>query len=202
MFNYLRSGIEVLLTMTTPHGSEAGAATPAAATALAGPASYQLDPAASTVTFSHKTFWGLATVRGGFSDLSGAAEIQADGSAHGRLEIGSASLNTKNRKRDEHLRSADFFHAAAHPKITVNVTQAATSDGSNVQAGADLTVAGRTRPLTLTARISEATDEAITLTADAQLDRADFGMTWNQLGMLKAPAQVHVVARFVKSAAA
>lgn len=188
--------------MTTAHGNEAGAGTPAAAATLAVPASYQLDPGASTVTFSHKTFWGLATVRGGFSDLSGAAEIRADGSAHGRLEIGSASLNTKNRKRDEHLRSADFFHAATHPKITVDVTQAATSDGSSVQASAALTVAGRTRPLTLTARISEATDQAITLTADAEIDRADFGMTWNQLGMLKGPAQVHVAARFVKSAVA
>ena len=184
--------------MTTGEGNEASAGSPTAATAPTAPGSYQLDPAASTVTFSHKTFWGLATVRGGFSDISGTAEILADGSAHGRLEIGSASLNTKNRKRDEHLRSADFFHAAVHPKIIVDVTQAATSDGSNVQASAALTVAGRARPLTLTARISEATDQAITLTADAEIDRADFGMTWNQLGMLKAPARVHVVARFVR----
>ena len=128
--------------------------------ALAGPASYQLDPATSAVTFSHKTIWGLVSVRGGFSDLSGTAEILADGSAHGQLEIGTASLNTKNRKRDEHLRSADFFHAAAHPKIIVDVTQAATSDGSTVQASGTLTVAGRTRPLTLTAKIAEASDES------------------------------------------
>jgi polyisoprenoid-binding protein YceI len=179
--------------MTNAQGNEAAA--------LTGPASFELDPSASTATFSHKTIWGLVTVRGVFSDLNGTAEIQADGSAHGRLEIGTASLDTKNKKRDEHLRSADFFHAAAHPKIVVDVTQAAASDGSNVQASGTVTVAGQSKPLTLTAKVSEATGQAVTLTADAQIDRADFGMTWNQIGMLKGPAQVHVVARFVKSAA-
>jgi polyisoprenoid-binding protein YceI len=188
--------------MTSANGNEATAAGRATATAVGGPASYELDAGASAVTFSHKTIWGLATVRGQFSDLSGAAEIHADGSAHGRLEIGAASLDTKNRKRDEHLRSADFFHAAAHPKIIVDVAQAATTDGSNVQASGTLTVAGRTRPLTVTARITETGDGTVTLTADAVVDRADFGMTWNQIGMLRGPAQVHVVARFVKSAAA
>jgi polyisoprenoid-binding protein YceI len=188
--------------MTSSDAYEAGATGSATATALAGPATYQLDQEASAVTFTHKTMWGLASVRGRFTDLSGTAEIRADGSAHGRLEIGTASLNTKNRKRDEHLRSADFFHAAAHPKIVVDVTQAATSDGSNVQASGTLTVAGRSRPLTLTARIAEASGQSVTLTADAQIDRADFGMTWNQLGMLKGTAQIHVVARFVTSAAA
>jgi polyisoprenoid-binding protein YceI len=186
--------------MTTGNGSEAAASGPA--TALAGPASWQLDPSTSAVTFTHKTIWGLVTVRGEFSDLSGSAEILPDGSANGRLEIGAASVNTKHRKRDEHLRSADFFDVAAHPTIVVDVTQAASSDGSSVQASGTLTVAGRTRPLTVTARITEASDQGISLTADIEIDRADFGMTWNQLGMVKGAAQLHVVARFVKPAAA
>jgi polyisoprenoid-binding protein YceI len=187
------------MTSSDASGASAASATPAA---LAGPATYQLDQETSAVTFTHKAMWGLASVRGGFTDLSGTAEIKSDGSAHGRLEIGTASLNTKNRKRDEHLRSADFFHAAAHPKIIVDVTQAATSDGSNVQASGTLTVAGRSRPLTLTAKIAEASGQSVTLTADAEIDRADFGMTWNQLGTIKGTAQIHVIARFVKSAGA
>lgn len=188
--------------MTSSDPSEASAAGRNNATALAGPAAYQLDQGTSAVTLTHKAMWGLVTVRGEFSDLSGTAETKADGSAHGRLELGAASLNTKNRKRDEHLRSADFFDAAAHPKIIVEITEAATSDGSNVQASGTLTVAGRTKPLTLTAKISEADGQSVTLTADAQIDRADFGMTWNQLGTVKGVAHIHVVARFVKSAAA
>lgn len=174
----------------------------AIATALVGPAKWQLDPSTSAVTFGHKTFWGLATVRGEFAQVSGTAEILADGSAHGRLEIDAASVNTKNSKRDQHLRSADFFHAAAHPAIVVDVAQAGSRDGRTVQAGGTLSVAGRTRPLTVTATITEAGDDGITLIADTEIDRADFGLTWNQLGMLRGPARVHVVARFVKPAAA
>jgi polyisoprenoid-binding protein YceI len=186
--------------MATGNGNEASAGGQAA-TPLTGPASWQLDPSASAVTLSHKTIWGLVTVRGEFTDLSGSAEILADGSAHGRLEIGAASLDTKHGKRDEHLRSGDFFNVNEHPKIVVDVTKAASRDGDSVQADGTLTVAGQTRPLSVTAKITERADDAITLTADGQFDRADFGMTWNQLGMIKGAAQVSVVARFVKPTA-
>jgi polyisoprenoid-binding protein YceI len=188
-------------TMTTAGDNNVRLSGQAKATALAGPAKWELDPGASAVTFGHKTLWGLSTVRGEFSDFSGTAEILADGSAHGRLEIGSASVNTKNRKRDQHLRSADFFHAAAHPTIVVDVAEARSTDGRAVQASGMLTVAGRTRPLTVTAAITEADDQGITLIADTEIDRTDFSLTWNQLGMLRGPARVHVVARFVKPAA-
>jgi polyisoprenoid-binding protein YceI len=187
--------------MTTASGSENSAAGQASAP-LAGPASWQLEPSGSSVTISHKSIWGLVTVRGEFSDLKGSAEILPDGSARGRLEIGAGSLDTKHAKRDKHLRSADFFDVDKHPQIIVDITTATRRDGDNVAASGTLTVAGQTKPLTLTAAITEATDQAITLTADAQIDRADFGMTWNQLGMVKGLAQVNVVARFVKPATA
>ena len=169
---------------------------------LAGPASFQLDPGASSVSISHKTIWGLVTVRGQFQQLRGTAEIGADGSANGRLEIGTASLDTKNRKRDEHLRSADFFNAAEHPQIVVDVNQASLRGGASVAAEGTLTVAGKTLPLALTADLAEATDQGLTLRAETQIERADFGLKWNQLGMIKGAAQVSVVARFVKVPAA
>ena len=68
--------------------------------------------------------WGLVTVRGAFGELAGSAEILAGGAARGRLEIGAASLNTKNAKRDKHLASADFFNAADHPSIVADLTSA------------------------------------------------------------------------------
>ena len=169
---------------------------------LAGPASFQLDPGASSVSISHKTIWGLVTVRGQFQQLRGTAEIGADGSAHGRLEIGTASLDTKNRKRDEHLRSADFFNATEHPQIVVDLNQASLRGGASVAAEGTLTVAGKTLPLALTADLAEATDQGLTLRAETQIERADFGLKWNQLGMIKGAAQVSVVARFVKVPAA
>jgi polyisoprenoid-binding protein YceI len=182
--------------MTTSRANEATA--PGQAGALTRPASWQLDPSNSTVTFSHKAIWGLVTVRAEFTDISGTAEILADGSARGRLEIGAATVNTKNRKRDEHLRSADFFHAAAHPAIVVDVTQAQPTDDGSVRVTGTLTVRGETRPLTLTATITQASDEGITLVAQADIDRADFGIRWNQLGMIKGVAHLNVVAKFVR----
>jgi polyisoprenoid-binding protein YceI len=182
--------------MTTAEGDQA-------ATAYGGPGSFQLDPAASSVSIAHKMFWGLGTVRGSFTKLSGSAEIIADGSGRGRLEIDAASIDTKNAKRDQHLRSKDFFHADEHPQLVVEVTQAARQGlgADNVAATGTLTAAGQARPLTVSARITQETDDAITLTAEADIDRADFGMRWNQLGMITGKAHVSVVARFVKTAA-
>ncbi len=166
-------------------------------TPSAGPA-FRLDPAGSSVSISHRTIWGLVTVRGTFSGLSGTAEIQADGSGRGRLEIDAASIDTKQGKRDQHLRSADFFHTERHPDIVAEITTAARQGQESVAAGGTLTVAGHTRPLTLTATLTEEGGDALVLTADSEFDRADFGMGWNRLGMITGAARVHVVARFVR----
>lgn len=186
--------------MTTGSGNQSTHASQAAAP-FAGPARFELDPAGSSVSVTHKTIWGLVTVRGSFTKLSGSAEILPDGSAHGRIEIDAASIDTKHGKRDEHLRSADFFNAAEHAQIVVDLTQAALQGTDSVVTSGTLSVAGQTRPLALTARITDATDQAVTLRADADVDRADFGMRWNQLGMIKGHAHVSVVARFVKPTA-
>jgi polyisoprenoid-binding protein YceI len=62
----------------------------------------------------------------------------------------------------------------------------------------DLTVAGVTRPLDFTATVMEATPDAITLRAETEVDRATFGLTWNQTGALKGLATVSVVTRFTR----
>jgi polyisoprenoid-binding protein YceI len=162
------------------------------------PGSFRLDPAGSSVSISHKTIWGLVTVRGTFSGLSGTAEILADGSGRGRLEIDAASIDTKHGKRDEHLRSADFLSTESYPEIVAEITTAARQGQQSISAAGSLTVAGRTRPLTLTADLAEEGGDAVVLTADSQFDRTDFGMSWNRLGTIKGIARVHVVARFVR----
>jgi polyisoprenoid-binding protein YceI len=187
--------------MTSSDGNQATPAGPAASP-YSGPASFQLDPAGSAVSISHKTMWGLARVRGSFSKLSGSAEILADGSALGRFEIDAASIDTRNAQRDKHLRSADFFNAAEHPQIVVDLMQAEAQGSDRVATNGTLTVAGQTRPLSLTASIAEATEQAITIRAEADIDRADFGMSWNRLGMISGPAHVSVVARYLRTAAA
>ncbi len=175
--------------MTTPSASQA-------ADPLTGPASWQLDPAGSSVAIRAKSIWGLVTVRGSFTGIRGTGEIHADGSASGRIEIDAASIDTKNAKRDTHLRSRDFFNADAHPQIVAEIGPVTRLDDERAAVAGSLTINGITGPVQLTAKITEATDQAVTLLAETEFDRADFGMTWNQLGMVKGNAAVSVVARF------
>jgi polyisoprenoid-binding protein YceI len=166
---------------------------------LAGPSTWTLDPVRSSASLRSKTMWGLSTVRGAFGELAGNAEILPGGAARGRLELGAASLNTKNAKRDRHLASADFFNAAEHPSIVADLASA-TRTGDRVAVQGTLTVAGQTRPLSFTATLAEVTPAAFTLRAEGVVvDRADFGLTWNQMGMLTGPSTVDVEARFTRS---
>ena len=157
---------------------------------LAGPSTWTLDAARSSVALRSKSVWGLVTVRGSFGELAGNVEI---------VPGGAASLNTKNAKRDRHLASADFFHAAEHPSIVADLASA-TRTGDRVAVRGTLTVAGVTRPLSFTATLADVSPAAFTLRADGVVvDRADFGLTWNQMGMLTGPSTVSVVARFTRS---
>lgn len=188
--------------MTTADGQSQATGAPAGDTpdtVLAGPSTWSLDPARSSVSLHSKTMWGLATVRGAFGKLAGSAEILPGGAARGRLEIGADSLNTKNAKRDRHLASADFFNAAEHPSIVADLASA-TRTGDRVAVQGTLTVAGVTRPLSFTATLADVTAAAFTLRAEGVVvDRADFGLTWNQLGMLTGASTVDVEARFIRS---
>jgi polyisoprenoid-binding protein YceI len=188
--------------MTTADGQSQATGAPAGDTpdtVLAGPSTWSLDPARSSVSLHSKTMWGLATVRGAFGELAGSAEILPGGTARGRLEIGAASLNTKNAKRDRHLASADFFNAAEHPSIVADLASA-TRTGDRVAVQGTLTVAGVTRPLSFTATLADVTAAAFALRAEGVVvDRADFGSTWNQLGMLTGASTVDVEARFIRS---
>src|SRR6516164_3603105 len=76
---------------------------------------WRLDRRRSTVEFRARHFWGLGTVKGHFDDYDGRLDLGADPAVE--LTIDAASLQTGNRKRDEHLRSADFFDADHHPQV-------------------------------------------------------------------------------------
>lgn len=188
--------------MTTADGQSQATGVPAGEPrddVLTGPSTWTLDPARSSVALRAKSVWGLVTVRGAFGEVAGTAEILADGTARGHLDIGAASLDTKNAKRDRHLASADFFNAADHPSIVADLASA-TRTGDRVAIRGTLTVAGVTRPLDFTATLADVGPAAFTLRAGGVVvDRADFGLTWNQLGMLTGPATVDVVAHFTRS---
>jgi polyisoprenoid-binding protein YceI len=62
--------------------------------------------------------FGLVKVKGVFGQVAGAAVISAAGEATGTITVAAASIDTGLKKRDDHLRSADFFDAAKYPDIT------------------------------------------------------------------------------------
>jgi len=145
---------------------------------------WELDPKASEIRIEHKTLWGLATVKGQFQSFSGSGSVSADGAVTGAVTIAAASIDTKNKKRDNHLRSKDFFDAEQFPSIGVEVSLAAIRDG-DAQVRSSLVVKGIREPLAFTGRIEEATADALALTGTFTADRERFGMSWNQAGMIK-----------------
>ncbi|MDT0464148.1 YceI family protein [Streptomyces gibsoniae] len=161
---------------------------------------WQLDPTASTVALHHRTMWGLVTVKGAFTTLSGRGEVKPDGSAEGVITLDAASLDTKHTKRDRHLRSADFFDTDHHPEITFVVRSAAAGPDDTAPITGQLTVRGVSRPQNLTARIVRAEAEAVTLEAEFTVDREQFGMGWNQLGMMRGLTTVNATLRLTRSA--
>lgn len=141
---------------------------------------WQLVPARSSVRFKNKTLWGLVTVTGEFADLRGAGQAGADGAVSGELVIGAASCKTGIKKRDEHLRSADFFDVEKYPEIRVEVT--GVESGDHLRAA--LTVRGTTRPLRLPVTVERVNDGTVRLTTQTVIDRTQLGISGNMVGMM------------------
>jgi polyisoprenoid-binding protein YceI len=130
--------------------------------------------------------------------MGGSGEVLGDGTARGRLRIQADSVDTQFTKRDEHLRSRDFFNPARFPAIVADLTRVALREDGKVAVEGKLTVAGITQPLSFEATVTEAAPDAVTLRAQLQIDRRDFGMKWNQLGMVSRVGKVTMLTRFTR----
>jgi len=141
-----------------------------------------LDPDRSGVRLTTKVF-GFIPVNGVFGEVSGSGAVAVDGTAGGSITIGAASIDTKNTRRDTHLRSADFFETDRYPDIIFAAADIRPA-GPGVAVTGALTVHGRTQPLSFEAEVSIPGDGEVWLEAEVRIDRGDFGLTWNQLGMV------------------
>jgi len=160
---------------------------------------WNLDPDRSTVGFGIKNFWGLVNVKGRFTDVSAEGQITGKGAIFGRLDIQAASLRTGIGKRDEHLRSADFFDTEHYPLITVEVTGIEPSAGDAANLQATVSIKGVTAPVPLPVQISTLDDGAVRVRANTQIDRAQFGVDANPLGMIAKTATIAADAYFVRT---
>jgi polyisoprenoid-binding protein YceI len=145
---------------------------------------WTLVPDQSAIGFKGKSMWGLAPVKGRFSEISGDGQITDPQTVFGRIDVKAASLDTKIRKRDEHLRSADFFEVEKYPDISVVVTGAEGIGSDTVNLRANLTVRGTTRPLPLNAKVAVLDDGAVRVTTQADVNRKDFAVNGNMIGMV------------------
>jgi polyisoprenoid-binding protein YceI len=157
-----------------------------------------LDPAGSRVGFHVKHFWGLITVHGNFDQLSGEAEIGADGTITGHLVMDTTSVNTNNSKRDQHLRSADFFNAEMHPRMTLAITAVEPAGPATLSCHGTLEAAAHTQPVDFTAAVELGGNQDVTLSSELEVDRTLWDMTWSPLGMASKTARGEVVAHFVR----
>jgi polyisoprenoid-binding protein YceI len=143
---------------------------------------WAIDPAHSKVGFAVKHM-GIATVRGVFGEFSGSVEVGDEIRAAGTVRT--ASVDTNEPQRDDHLRSPDFFHADEHPELTFTSTRIEPVDDDTFAITGDLTIHGVTREITLRADVQGVDvdpwgNERVGLEVTGQLSRGDFGMTFNQ----------------------
>jgi polyisoprenoid-binding protein YceI len=152
-----------------------------------------VDPARSTVEFRVKNFWGLTTVVGHFARFDGAYAVGPNRRSI-ELIIDAASLDTGNRRRDEHLRSSDFFDVKAHPHVRFTAHDVTDAGNGTLRVRGELEAAGAKVPLSLEAPVREL-DGELEVEATTSVDQRRFGMTWSPLGMLRSPSTLHVKAR-------
>lgn len=145
---------------------------------------YVIDPAHSRIGFSARHAM-ITKVRGSFNEFEGTATTGPNlEGASVRIEIKSASVDTRQADRDGHLRSGDFFDAETYPAITFVSTQVEAVDSDTLRVTGDLTVKDVTKPVTIDFEFGGgATDpfgnERVGFEGRTSLSRKEFGLTWN-----------------------
>jgi polyisoprenoid-binding protein YceI len=141
---------------------------------------WALDPAKTTVSFRTKAMWVLPVKATGKA-LSGAARIRPDGDVQGTLVIDAASFDTKNKKRDDHLRTGDFLEVDKYPTITFTANSGRLVGHDRFEVTGVLTVRDQSRPVTLHATVTSVGSSA-TVEVEAEIDRSLWGVSWAKMG--------------------
>ena len=129
----------------------------------------------------------ITKVRGSFHSWSGTIDYDADNveKSSVQVEIDVGSIDTREPKRDGHLKSADFFDAEHHPKIAFRSTKVEkTPDGLRVTG--DLTMRGVTKPVALEVEEGGSAKDPwgntrLLWAARTTVNRKDWGLNWNQV---------------------
>lgn len=170
-----------------------------------------VDASHSELSFRIRHF--MSRVRGSFGIWSGSVNVdQANWStAKVDVEIRTASIDTQNERRDNHLRSADFFAADSFPAITFRSTKVEKRGADGVVLTGELTMRGVTRPVTLQGKLLGFQKDAqgrqrAGVEARGTIDRTAYALTWNRMvegaAMLGDEVDIEITLALVKQEAA
>lgn len=146
---------------------------------------YTIDPVHSSVAFKVKHMM-VSDVKGAFEGFSGSIKLDPKNLENSSVEvtIDATSISTRNQKRDTHLKSADFFDVEKFPTLTFK-SKKITKKGEQWVAIGDLTMHGVTKeielPFTLSGPMSMGEASIMGVSAAAEVNRQDFGVSWNKM---------------------
>lgn len=143
---------------------------------------WRLDGAHSELGFSVRHL-AISKVKGTFDRFDATVTAAADGTVSVEATIEVASINTRNEGRDGHLQSGDFFKTDEFPAATFTSTSV-TAEGDELTVAGELTLRGVTKPVTLKGELGGIVVDGYGntkagVTATTQLNRQDFGVSWN-----------------------
>ena len=150
------------------------------------PGTFVLDQSHSEVGFVTRHMM-VAKVRGSFGEFDGTitvAEDPSESSVEASIKVG--SIDTRESRRDAHLRSADFFDAEQYPVATFKSTKVSPDGPGTWRVEGELTIREVTRPVVLDVEFNGVVQDPyggqrIGFSATAEINREDFGMTYNAL---------------------
>ena len=150
-------------------------------------ATYSLDPAHTTIGFKVKHLM-IANVKGVFEKFKGTVVIDDGDIAKSKVNVSidMASINSNIAKRDEHLRSGDFFDVAKYPVMTFDSTKVERTGAGALKVTGNLTIKGVTKQVVLT--VDGPSGEIKSpqgvvkrgASAVTTINRQDFGVSWNK----------------------
>ncbi len=146
---------------------------------------WQIDASHSSVEFAVKHMM-ISSTKGRFSGVAGTINYDSANLAGASVDvtIDASTIDTRDEKRDGHLRSADFFDVEKFPTLTFKSTSVTPKGGDAFELVGDLTIKDVTRSVTLKGEIqgtgtSPWGTEVASFAASTSIDRKDFGLTWN-----------------------
>ncbi|TCM44560.1 YceI family protein [Kribbella sp. VKM Ac-2568] len=144
---------------------------------------YVLDTARTRIGFAVRQT--ITKVRGQFDEFEGSMSLDGDDPSKSsvRLTILTSSIQTRNQRRDDHLRRS-FLGTADHPSITFDSTNVVQAGRTTFKVTGDLTIRGVTKPVTLYFDLTGAEDDPegnlrVVLEGTATINRKDWGVVWN-----------------------